>query len=106
VPAEIYASSTDDSRISMLLKEKAEARRDNRPADNPRSEGAVQRELESARSHEQVVFAFIWIVVSLGGAFARDRSLATARRLFFFSILYLPLLLLVLVIDRLWLQQP
>jgi protoheme IX farnesyltransferase len=44
--------------------------------------------------------------VSLGGAFARDRSLATARRLFFFSILYLPLLLLVLVIDRLWLQQP
>jgi protoheme IX farnesyltransferase len=41
--------------------------------------------------------------VALGGAFARDRSTATARRLFFFSILYLPLLLLVLVIDRLWL---
>jgi protoheme IX farnesyltransferase len=42
--------------------------------------------------------------VALGGAFARERSSATARRLFFFSILYLPLLLLVLVIDRIWLQ--
>ncbi len=44
--------------------------------------------------------------VALGGAFARERSSTTARRLFFFSILYLPLLLLVLVIDRLWLQHP
>jgi protoheme IX farnesyltransferase len=40
--------------------------------------------------------------IALSGAFARERSQETARRLFFFSILYLPLLLGALVIDRLW----
>jgi len=40
--------------------------------------------------------------IALSGAFARERSLETARRLFFFSILYLPLLLGALVVDRLW----
>ena len=40
--------------------------------------------------------------IALSGAFARERSLITARRLFFGSILYLPLLLAALVADRLW----
>jgi protoheme IX farnesyltransferase len=40
--------------------------------------------------------------IGLSGAFARERSLETARRLFFFSIIYLPLLLGALVADRLW----
>ena len=40
--------------------------------------------------------------IGLSGAFARERSRETARRLFFFSILYLPLLLGALVVDRLW----
>ncbi len=40
--------------------------------------------------------------IGLSGAFARERSLATARRLFLFSIIYLPLLLGALVADRLW----
>ena len=40
--------------------------------------------------------------IALSGAFARERSLVTARRLFFGSILYLPLLLGALVADRLW----
>ena len=40
--------------------------------------------------------------IGLSGAFARDRSLETARRLFFFSIIYLPLLLGALVVDGLW----
>jgi len=40
--------------------------------------------------------------IALSGAFARERSLITARRLFFGSILYLPLLLGALVADRLW----
>jgi len=40
--------------------------------------------------------------IGLSGAFARERSLETARRLFFFSIIYLPLLLGALVVDRLW----
>ena len=39
----------------------------------------------------------------LSGAFARDRSMASARRLFLFSITYLPLLWGALVVDRLWL---
>ncbi len=41
--------------------------------------------------------------IGLSAAFARDRSLETARRLFFYSIIYLPLLLGALVVDRLWL---
>ena len=40
--------------------------------------------------------------IGLSGAFARERSHETARRLFFFSIIYLPLLLGALVVDRLW----
>ena len=40
--------------------------------------------------------------IGLSAAFARDRSLETARRLFFYSIIYLPLLLGALVVDRLW----
>jgi protoheme IX farnesyltransferase len=41
--------------------------------------------------------------IALTALFARDRSVATARRLFLFSILYLPLLWIALVVDRLWL---
>ena len=41
-------------------------------------------------------FAFI----AIAALFARERSVATARRLFLFSILYLPLLWTALVIDR------
>ena len=41
--------------------------------------------------------------IGLSAAFARDRSMETARRLFFYSIIYLPLLLGALVVDRLWL---
>ena len=41
---------------------------------------------------------FIW----RAGTFARSRSIAAARALFGFSILYLPLLLGALVIDRFW----
>jgi protoheme IX farnesyltransferase len=43
-------------------------------------------------------FAFI----ALSGTFARERTHATARRLFFFSIIYLPLLMGALVVNRLW----
>ena len=43
-------------------------------------------------------FAFI----ALAALFARQRSMVTARRLFLFSITYLPLLWGALVIDRLW----
>jgi heme o synthase len=39
----------------------------------------------------------------LSGRFARERSTASARRLFFASIVYLPVLWAVLVADRLWL---
>jgi protoheme IX farnesyltransferase len=40
--------------------------------------------------------------IGFSGAFARDRSQESARRLFFYSIVYLPLLLGALVVDRLW----
>jgi protoheme IX farnesyltransferase len=43
-------------------------------------------------------FAFI----ALAALFARNRSMVTARRLFLFSIVYLPLLWVALVADRLW----
>ncbi|HEY6359824.1 MAG TPA: heme o synthase [Vicinamibacterales bacterium] len=43
-------------------------------------------------------FAFI----ALAALFARRRSMVTARRLFLFSIMYLPLLWGALVADRLW----
>jgi protoheme IX farnesyltransferase len=42
-------------------------------------------------------------LVALSLQFARDRSTAAARRLFFASIVYLPVLWAVLVADRLWL---
>jgi protoheme IX farnesyltransferase len=41
---------------------------------------------------------FVWLAFR----FARQRSMATARVLFVFSITYLPLLLGALVVDRLW----
>ena len=41
---------------------------------------------------------FVWLALR----FARERSMATARALFLFSITYLPLLLGALVADRLW----
>ena len=43
------------------------------------------------------------VFIALAALFARDRSTATARRLFLFSIVYLPVLWGALVIDRLWL---
>ncbi len=43
-------------------------------------------------------FAFI----ALSARFARDRSNQSARRLFLFSIAYLPLLWTVLLMDRIW----
>jgi heme o synthase len=42
-------------------------------------------------------------LVALSVQFARDRSTVAARRLFFASITYLPLLWAMLVLDRLWL---
>lgn len=42
-------------------------------------------------------------LVALSARFARERSTAAARRLFLFSIVYLPLLWGALVADRLWL---
>jgi len=42
--------------------------------------------------------AMVWVTAS----FARDRSVAKARRLFLFSILYLAILWTCLVIDRVW----
>ena len=41
---------------------------------------------------------FVWLALR----FARERSMATARTLFLFSITYLPLLLGALVADRVW----
>jgi protoheme IX farnesyltransferase len=41
---------------------------------------------------------FIWLAAS----FARHRSIYTARGLFLFSITYLPILLVALVVDRVW----
>ena len=44
-----------------------------------------------------------FLFIGLAAAFARDRSMVAARRLFLFSITYLPLLWVTLVIDRLFL---
>jgi protoheme IX farnesyltransferase len=44
-----------------------------------------------------------FMFVGLSAFFARERTLATARQLFLFSIIYLPLLLTGLVVDRVWL---
>jgi hypothetical protein len=62
--AELYAANVDESKISFLLKEKAEIERDGRPADAPRSLDRVRRELEDTRLRQGIVFALIW----LGGA--------------------------------------
>jgi protoheme IX farnesyltransferase len=43
-------------------------------------------------------------LIALSWMFARDRTTTTARRLFLYSITYLPLLWAALVIDRIWLQ--
>jgi heme o synthase len=43
-----------------------------------------------------------FIFIGLSALFARDRSMVSARRLFLFSITYLPLLWGALVADRLW----
>ena len=44
-----------------------------------------------------------FLLIGLAAGFARDRSMLAARRLFMFSILYLPLLCGALVVDRLFL---
>ena len=44
-----------------------------------------------------------FVLIGLAAAFAQDRSIAAARRLFLYSITYLPLLWGALVADRLWL---
>jgi protoheme IX farnesyltransferase len=41
-------------------------------------------------------------LIALSAQFARERTTKRARRLFFYSIVYLPLLWSALVIDRLW----
>lgn len=43
------------------------------------------------------------VLIAVSALFARDRSTLAARRLFLFSIVYLPLLWGALVVDRLWL---
>jgi protoheme IX farnesyltransferase len=42
-------------------------------------------------------------LIALSALFARNRTKRTARDLFLYSIVYLPLLWCALVIDRLWL---
>jgi protoheme IX farnesyltransferase len=49
-----------------------------------------------------VATALGFIFIGLAALFARDRSMTSARRLFLFSITYLPLLWGALVADRLW----
>lgn len=44
-----------------------------------------------------------FLLIGLAAAFARERSMVAARRLFLFSITYLPLLWAAMVIDRLFL---
>jgi heme o synthase len=41
-------------------------------------------------------------LIALSAMFARERTTVTARRLFLFSIIYLPLLWTALVLDRIW----
>ena len=49
-----------------------------------------------------IATALGFALIALAASFARERSVATARRLFIFSITYLPLLWAALVADRLW----
>ena len=44
-------------------------------------------------------------LIALAAMFARDRTTRTARRLFLYSIIYLPLLWTALVLDRIWIQR-
>ena len=50
-----------------------------------------------------VATALGFLLIWMSAEFARDRSTRTARRLFLFSIIYLPLLWGALCLDRLWL---
>ncbi len=50
-----------------------------------------------------VATALGFVLIWLSAVFARERSAPTARRLFLFSIIYLPLLWGALCLDRLWL---
>jgi len=43
-------------------------------------------------------------LIALSAIFARERTMLTARRLFLYSIIYLPLLWTALVLDRIWIQ--
>ena len=54
-------------------------------------------------SYSVVATALGVVFIALAALFAQHRSMATARRLFLFSITYLPLLWGALVADRLWL---
>ena len=49
-----------------------------------------------------IATALGFVFIALAARFARERSMAHARRLFLFSITYLPLLWGALVADRLW----
>jgi heme o synthase len=56
----------------------------------------------AAAPYSIVATALGFFFIGLSALFARDRSMASARRLFLFSITYLPLLWGALVADRLW----
>jgi heme o synthase len=56
----------------------------------------------AAAPYSIVATALGFILIGLSAMFARDRSMVSARRLFLFSITYLPLLWGALVADRLW----
>jgi protoheme IX farnesyltransferase len=56
----------------------------------------------AAAPYSIVATALGLIFIGLSARFARDRSMVSARRLFLFSITYLPLLWGALVADRLW----
>jgi protoheme IX farnesyltransferase len=53
--------------------------------------------------YSAVATALGFILIWLSAEFARERSSHTARRLFLFSIIYLPLLWGALCVDRIWL---
>jgi protoheme IX farnesyltransferase len=50
-----------------------------------------------------VAMALGFVLIALSAMFARDRTVPAARRLFLFSIAYLPVLWGAMVIDRVWL---
>jgi heme o synthase len=56
----------------------------------------------AAAPYSIVATALGFVFIGLSALFARDRSMVSARRLFLFSITYLPLLWGALVADRLW----